>query len=197
MSARTEAARLRLPIVGRRLALRSPESEDAPTIARWLKDRRVTRPISLPAQYTVRDAREHIARTRRGLRDGSSYGLSVIVREDGQLVGGCGLSEVNLRQRRAHVGYWIAPPLWGKGYASEAASLLIAAGFRELGLHRIHTGALPENHASIRVLRRLGFRTEGRAREEYLIDNRFRDSVLFGLLRSEFRPYRPRPVPTR
>ena len=73
--------------------------------------------------------------------------------------------------------------------------MLIAAGFRELGLHRFHTGVFPDNPRSMRLLRRLGFRTEGRARQHGLVDGRYRDLILFGLLRREFRPFRPRHAP--
>jgi RimJ/RimL family protein N-acetyltransferase len=183
---------LQLPIVGRRLLLRPPERSDASAIASALRDREVSRPIGLPAHYTIHDARAFVSRSKRGLKDGSKYNLSIILRESGELIGGCGLDRVRLDHRNVHVGYWIAHPHWGSGYGSEAASLLIAAGFRDLGLHRFHTGAFPDNHRSIRVLRRLGFRNEGRARQDVLVDGRYRDMVLFGLLRQQFRPFRPR-----
>jgi len=162
-------------------------------MAHELGDRRVTRPIHLPARYTIRDAREYIQRSARGVEDGSSYGLSIFLRNSGELVGGCGLDHVDSVHRNAHVGYWIAQPHWGQGFASEAASLLISAGFRDLGLHRIHTGVFPDNPRSMRVLRRLGFRTEGRARQDRVVDRRYRDLILFGLLRKEFRPFPPSP----
>ena len=151
----------------------------------------MTRPIHLPASYSVRDARAFIRRSERGFKDGSSCNLFITFRESGELVGGCGLDHISLDHRNAHIGYWIARPHWGKGYASEAASLLISAGFRELHLHRYHTGVFPDNPRSMRVLRRLGFRKEGRAREDRVVDRRFRDLILFGLLRQEFKPFRP------
>jgi [ribosomal protein S5]-alanine N-acetyltransferase len=193
MSKRTKPPRLQLPIVGRRLLLRILKSADASAIALALRDRKVTRPIHLPARYSIHDAREFIRRSKRGLKDGSKYNLAIILPRSGELIGGCGLDQIQLDHRNAHVGYWIARPHWGKGYASEAASMLITAGFRELGLHRVHTGVFPDNPRSIRVLRRLGFRIEGRARQDRLVDGRYRDLILFGLVRSEFRPFRPRP----
>jgi [ribosomal protein S5]-alanine N-acetyltransferase len=195
MATQTEPPRLKLPIIGRRLLLRAPEPTDAAAIAQALRDRRVTRPIHLPAGYSIRDAREFIDRSRRGLKEGSKYNLFVTLRSSGELIGGCGLDQIRLDHRNAHVGYWIARPHWRKGYASETASLLISAGFRELGLHRIHTGVFPDNPRSMRVLRRLGFRREGRAREDRVVDRRYRDLILFGLLRQEFRPFRPRRTP--
>jgi [ribosomal protein S5]-alanine N-acetyltransferase len=154
----------------------------------------VTRPIVLPAGYSIRDAREFIRRSKQGLEEGSKCNLSIILRGSGELIGGCGLDRIRLDHRNAHIGYWVARPQWGKGYASEAASLLISAGFRELGLHRVHTGVFPDNPRSRRVLRRLGFRREGRAREDAVVDGRYRDLILFGLVRQEFRPFRPRPT---
>ena len=181
--------------MGHRLLLRSPERSDASAIAHFLHDRRVTAPIQLPARYSIRDAREFVRRAAQGLEDGSRYSLSIILRRSGELVGGCGLDQIRFDNRSAHIGYWIARPHWGNGYATEAASALISAGFRELGLHRIHTGALPDNHRSIRTLKRLGFRTEGRARQGCLVGRRYHDLVLFGVLRDEFRRFRPRRPP--
>jgi [ribosomal protein S5]-alanine N-acetyltransferase len=191
MTLETDPRRLKLPIIGRRLILRSLKPKDATAIAHALQDRRVTRPIHLPARYTLHDAREFILRSSRALKDGSKYNLCIVLRSSGELIGGCGLDQIRFDHRNAHVGYWIAHPHWRKGYASEAASLLISAGFRELGLHRIHTGVFPDNPRSMRVLRRLGFREEGRAREDRVVDGLYRDLVLFGLLREKFRPFRP------
>lgn len=154
----------------------------------------MTRPIGLPARYSIHDAREFIRRTKKGLEDGSKCNLSIILRAGEELIGGCGLDQIRLDHRNAHVGYWIARPYWGKGYASEAASMIIVAGFRDLGLHRLHTGVFPDNTRSIRVLGRLGFRTEGRARQHALVDGRYRDLILFGLVRGEFRPFRLRRI---
>jgi [ribosomal protein S5]-alanine N-acetyltransferase len=189
---RARRPQLKIPIIGSRLILRPPELGDAPAIAAALGDRRVTRPIHLPAGYKLRDAREFIQRSKRGLREGTKCNLAITLRTGGELIGGCGLDQIRLDVRNAHVGYWIARPHWRKGYASEAASLLISAGFRDLGLHRIHTGVFPDNPRSMRVLRRLGFRREGRAREDRIVDGRYCDLVLFGLLRSEFKQFRPK-----
>lgn len=195
MSRPPEPPRLRLPMVGRRLLLRAPDPTDAAAIARALRDRRLTRPIHLPAHYSLHDARKFISRSQKGRKEGSTYYLTIVLRENGELIGGCGLDRIRFDDRNAHIGYWIARPRWGKGYASEATSVLIGAGFRELGLHRVHTGVLPDNQRSIRVLLRLGFRHEGCARQDTFVEGRYLDLLLFGLLRREFRPFRPRHAP--
>ena len=50
---------------------------------------------------------------------------------------------------------------WGRGFATEAAGALIAHGLHTLGLPRLVAVTYPENHASQRVLDKLGFERRG------------------------------------
>lgn len=57
--------------------------------------------------------------------------------------------------------YGIAPPLWGRGYATEAARALLAWAFRQTDLPMIFAGADAPNRASFRVMEKLGMRPDG------------------------------------
>ena len=63
--------------------------------------------------------------------------------------------------RDVEILYGIDPPLWGRGYATEAARALLDWAFRETGLTRIFAGADAPNRASFRVLEKLGMRYDG------------------------------------
>jgi RimJ/RimL family protein N-acetyltransferase len=54
------------------------------------------------------------------------------------------------------IGYWIARPYWGQGYATEAAGGVLEVA-RLLGHGRVSAGHFVDNPASGRVLRKLGF----------------------------------------
>jgi RimJ/RimL family protein N-acetyltransferase len=56
------------------------------------------------------------------------------------------------------MGYWFGEPYWGKGYATEAGRRLLRFAFEERELDGIAAGHYWENHASGRVLTKLGFR---------------------------------------
>lgn len=71
----------------------------------------------------------------------------------GELVGSAGLG---LHGGEAELGYWIARPHWGRGYATEAASGVVAVA-RMLGHERLLGAHYADNPASGRVLRKLGF----------------------------------------
>ena len=54
-------------------------------------------------------------------------------------------------------------------------------------MHRISSWCIADNTASARVLERLGLRQEGRLRENEHFKGRWWDTLLFGLLESEWR----------
>ncbi len=59
-------------------------------------------------------------------------------------------------------------------------------GFKDLGLHRIHANVIAENAASLRLVQKLGVRQEGRLRENVRIHGRWCDTLLYGILESEW-----------
>jgi RimJ/RimL family protein N-acetyltransferase len=54
------------------------------------------------------------------------------------------------------IGWRLARPAWGHGYASEAARAVLAFGFREAGLKEIVSFTSTENLRSRAVMRRIG-----------------------------------------
>ena len=91
-----------------------------------------------------------------------------------------------VRDRRAELGYWLAQPAWGNGFATEAAEAAIDFGFARLGLARIYAQVLADNRASLRVLDKLGMVNEGVKRQHVHKARRLHDVVLYGLLRDEW-----------
>lgn len=55
------------------------------------------------------------------------------------------------------VGYAFLPGAWGKGYAQEAAGAVVRHARKRLGLRQLAAITAPENHASMAVLRKVGF----------------------------------------
>lgn len=68
----------------------------------------------------------------------------------------------------------------------EALSRLIAFGFTDMHLNRIEADIDPRNERSARSLERHGFQKEGYLRERWIIDGEISDTVLYGLLQSEW-----------
>ncbi|PBB04662.1 MULTISPECIES: GNAT family N-acetyltransferase [Salimicrobium] len=116
----------------------------------------------------------------------SRFVFAIIVKESGEMIGA---GEVNIRDytnRIGEIAYIINPKYWGLGYATEAAKPLITFGFNQLNLHRIFATCDPRNIGSSKVLEKTGMTKEGRIREDLLIKDGWRDSLLYSVLEKEW-----------
>jgi RimJ/RimL family protein N-acetyltransferase len=112
------------------------------------------------------------------------WGLALL--DTDMVIGTCTLASLDPENRRADLGFALARAYWGKGYMGEALRVLLRFGFSAMQLHRLTADTDPRNAASIRTLERLGFRREGYLREHYLLHGERQDSILYGLLRSDW-----------
>ena len=76
---------------------------------------------------------------------------------------------------------------WGKGIGKEASSLIVKHGFEQMNLHRIYCGTSEENIAMQKLAASLGFKEEGRSRQEMFKNGSFKDVIRYGLLSDEFK----------
>ncbi|MEV0898607.1 GNAT family N-acetyltransferase [Actinoplanes sp. NPDC049802] len=104
------------------------------------------------------------------------------VERDGVLIGAVALTVTSAEHRRGEFGYVLARGAWGRGYATEVATAVLAHAF-ELGLHRVAATCDPANVASRRVLEKTGLRYEGRLHGYLHIRGEWRDRLLFATVR--------------
>jgi RimJ/RimL family protein N-acetyltransferase len=119
---------------------------------------------------------------------GRDWLFCVEERQMERAIGMVRLSIASAEHRQGNIGFSFDGTLRGRGYASEAMQAMLRYGFAELGLHRITALADVENTRSHAVLRKLGFRLEGRLQQNFNVRGEWRDCDLFALLRSEWPP---------
>ena len=86
------------------------------------------------------------------------YGMVAIVeRTSDEVIGFCGLVHPG-GQPDAEIKYALRRDRWGRGYATEAASALLAWGAATFGLREVIATTAPENAASHHVLLKAGMR---------------------------------------
>lgn len=172
---------LRAPVLRtRRLTLRAPRPADALALAAMLADPRVTRYLLVPRGRAA--AYLWVDRAREGWADGTGANFTIV--HDRTLIGTVGLRIVP-RHAHAELGYWLGADHWGDGLAAEAARSVVAWGFKALPLRRIYGQYLGDNHASGRVMEKIGMIREGVRRRHLRRSGTWYDAHQFGILRED------------
>ncbi|HMO76967.1 MAG TPA: GNAT family N-acetyltransferase [Sphingopyxis sp.] len=146
-----------------RLLLRPGWQEDAPALAAAIGEEAIVRNLaSAPWPYGEADAEAFLA----GWADGGAGrflpGRFLMVRRTAsapRLVGCIGIDP--MENGEVELGYWVARPYWGLGYATEAGRHMIDLA-RTMGIPRLVASHFADNPASGAVLRKLGFRPTGK-----------------------------------
>lgn len=143
------------PIVTERLVLRPLVAADRKRLIELANNWRVAKNLStMPFPYTPHAADDWLGKQDALWAAGKTLPLAITL--DGQFIGGIG---VGVRDHEEwELGYWLGEPYWNRGYASEAATALRDFAFEVLKLDQIVAGHYADNHASGRVLGKIGFR---------------------------------------
>lgn len=90
---------------------------------------------------------------------------------------------------RAEIGYAIYKEEYkNKGYMKEGLKAMLDFGFNEMGLNRVEALIGPFNEPSLKLVQSFGFVKEGVLREHYCKNGELQDSIIFSLLKREYRP---------
>ncbi|MEO1044869.1 MAG: GNAT family N-acetyltransferase [Pseudomonadota bacterium] len=171
-------------IVLDRLILRFLRPDDAESLHVALSDAAVMRYWSTGPHDTLAQTRSYIA---GNMPDGEYPALGIAERAKGPDAPAIGW--VSLWEKRdgiGEIGYILRPDCRGKGYAREAVATVIDYGFASQGYRKIAADIDPDNRPSLRLLEALGFKQEGVLRAHWQTHIGIRDSVMMGLLESEW-----------
>jgi [ribosomal protein S5]-alanine N-acetyltransferase len=154
-------------------------TENAEFLAPW-------EPAVISTSSDVEGLRAYRHRAVNEARAGHSFSFAVFpasAQADSPILGWFNLTNIIHGVFEAcNLGYKLDRLMQGQGYMTEAATAGIDFAFEVLKLHRIMAAYMPHNQRSAALLRRLGFTTEGIAREYLYIAGDWRDHVLTSLV---------------
>ena len=174
-----------------RLLLRDFVPDDWPAVLAYQRDPRYLRLYEW-TKRSEEDVRAFVAMfvAQQQERPRTRFQLAITRRDDGRLIGNCGIRLAAPAAHRAEIGYELAPDEWGHGYATEAARAIVQFGIAELGVTRLEAWTVADNGASARVLTKLGFVAEGRLPQYHYYKGRHWDAVVYGrVIREESTDY--------
>jgi len=151
---------LSFPLETQRLYIRPFRAEDAEALHMVFGDARVMERIPGGPSPTLQETQRRLAKI---MAHQEKHGFSLwalIDKENGNLVGDCGLILVEGRGPEVEVSYDITYAWWGRGYATEAARECLRFGFEELKLPGIIALTYADHMASRRVMEKIGMTYE-------------------------------------
>jgi [ribosomal protein S5]-alanine N-acetyltransferase len=147
--------------------------------------------MSLPA--TPQEFRAYLARYERP----GEETLLICLRDTGAIAGMANINSIiRGRFQNGSLSYAAFAPTAGQGYLSEGLGLVLRYAFTQLRLHRLDAAIQPGNHASLKLIRRLGFRREGYSPGMLFIDGAWRDHERWAITSTmtDFAPAEPHPT---
>jgi ribosomal-protein-alanine N-acetyltransferase len=106
-------------------------------------------------------------------------------KENVRPVGVCGLTDIDLVNRRAEFSLYIAPHMHRQGLGTVALKLLLGRGFDDLGLNVIW-GETFKGNPALDMFRRVGMDIEGWRRDFYYKEGEFLDAALVSITREDW-----------
>ena len=172
-------------LVGEKITLRALTNEDAGEVyVGWMNDPEVVKYTeSRFATHTLASVRSYVQSI---VNDHSSLMWAICETGGGRYVGNIKLGPIDWHHRFGEIGLLVGErSVWGRGYATEAISLLADYAFGPLGLHKLTAGAYAENVGSRKAFEGAEFQVEGVRHSQYLSGDRYSDLILLGRINGE------------
>lgn len=102
-----------------------------------------------------------------------------------------GFADIDIHKKNSsggygEIGYFLLPEFWGRGYATEIATMLIEVGFKHINLHKIEASCNYNNLESENIMQKIGMVKEGELRKIRCKDNRWDNEKRYSILIEEW-----------
>ncbi len=173
--------------IGKKVKLSNfrPEDGEIFSCAQWDEDYLDTISDGVLHPYTAND-------WTKVFEEGSNSNENIefIIRniEDDQPIGFISLNDIDFRNRKCEMGVGIMSyQSRGKGYGSEAISLVLEYAFNQLNIRKIILEVLEHNEQGIHVYEKLGFKREAEFKEEFFREGIWRSVYRYRLFQNDWK----------
>ena len=166
--------------------IRKLRLSDSKSIHEHVNDKQIAKwTLRIPFPYKEKYARNFIKECNQSSKARTGFTFGIILKETNSLIGVVGFHAVCLEDKNAEVGYWVSRQYWKKGVATEAVKLALKFGFKKLRLKRIYAKVFKGNSASVKVLQKNGFKTEGLLRKSRYKNKKWLDEIVLSKLNED------------
>jgi len=168
--------------------LRAFEIEDYKLINKWRKDEEI-QSLTGGNKFFVSSEREKKWVEDKIFNDINEIYCAICLKENNKMIGYISLNNIDLRNRKAFWGGMLIGDKSerNKGYATNAAYLMLKYGFEELNLNKITSEWLEDNKASIIIGKMIGFKQEGIFKKEIYKNGKYNNVIIMSLFKDNFK----------
>lgn len=164
---------------GENICFKALSKSDAQDIHSYASDESVSRFIGW------RLMKEFVETMLKRESDGTHLYASVIIKSTQEIIGTAMIFNFDEEAKQAEIGYVFHKDHWGKGYGSECVALMSDFAFESLNLHKLHASVVNANIGSARILEKNKYELEGRLKDNFFIEDKYYDGLLFGRIQSK------------
>jgi ribosomal-protein-alanine N-acetyltransferase len=124
------------------------------------------------------------------------YFLAAVDKRSDEFIGEACLRVRSVPSRQGAVGWGVVENRTGRGFATEVGHALLRLAFDTLDLHRVDAQCRAENHASRRIMAKLGMREEGIWRDNLFVRGAWWSTVQCAILATDRKPSRASAFPS-
>jgi RimJ/RimL family protein N-acetyltransferase len=174
-------------IFGDKVRLRAIERDDLPRYVEWFNDPEVRETLMMYMPMSQDDeVRWYESMLERNPLE-RPFAIDGLIEERWVHIGSCGVQDFDTKARKAEVGISIGEKrYWNQGYGTEAMRTLIQFCFNMVNLNRVFLRVYSFNERALHVYKKLGFQEEGRLRADHFHRGDYHDTIILGILRSEW-----------
>ncbi|WP_048148513.1 GNAT family N-acetyltransferase [Palaeococcus ferrophilus] len=161
--------------------------EDLSKLWEWFNDREVRRFLQAPEEvFYFEDELEWYENLRKNKERHKVF--AIVNNTSNELMGVIGLHNIDTKNGKAELGYFLWKRYWRRGYMAEAVGLALRYAFEELNLRKVYARVYEPNVGSRKVLEKNGFKLVGKLRQNVHVPGYgYVDELFYDILREEWR----------
>ena len=169
-------------MIGKSIRLRAPEPADIDILYHWENDPEIWHVSNTIAPYSRFAIEQYVLNAGNDIFTSKQLRLMIVPLECGSATAGAvDLFDYEPIHRRAGIGIMIDKAFRGKGYATEALSLILDYCSNILNLHQVYCNISEDNLASIRLFDEAGFRKNGERKDWLLLNGKWTNEFFYQL----------------
>jgi len=166
--------------------LRGMTLKDAPNMYSFMSDKETMKYITPHPVETVKELEASIKNSLENFKQQKEIPWVIINKQDEQVIGMFRFHKLHTWHQKTEMGVVIHKDFQQKGVMTEILPKILEFGFNTLGLNRMVGDIFADNKGSKKLMEKFGFHKDGILRETDFHGERFYDTVVYSMLKSEY-----------